>query len=448
MLAPHPTHPMQTDSTSPNAPNAPRHADSYWAASAGDEVDAPALRGVRETDAVIVGGGFTGLRAALRLAEAGASVLLLEAARIGWGASGRNGGQANPLPPMNTPADLERRFGAARAERIARTMLDSADELFDLIARYSLDCDARRNGWLRVAHCSGAAATMRQHCEQWRAAGADIEFCDGDELARRLGSGRFKIGALMRAAGCIHPLRYARALARCAADSGATLCAQSPALNLRRARERWEIETPAGRVRARQVLLCTNGYTDRLLPGLATSILPLTSVQMATQPLPSDIAAEILPAGHTFADTRRTIFYGRLEPNRRFILGSLGRFGGDGVPADFRRLRREAARLFPGLRAARWDYRWGGRIALTADRVPHLHEPAPGVLAGLGYSGRGVALANVMGRILADRALGQAADETPFPTAPIQNHPPTRLRSHAVPLAMGWMRLRDRMEIK
>ena len=422
-----------------------RNQDSLWAATAGPAPAAAPLAGERRADVAVVGGGFTGLRAALALAEAGSDTVLLEAVESGWGASGRNGGQVNPLLPENTPESVAAMIGAAAAEKLCRLAMDSADELFALIQRHGILCDPRQEGWLRVAHCRAAARSWTRQCESWIAAGADIEIVEGERLAALTGTAAYAMGALTRRGGAIQPLSLARGLAEKAIAAGAAIHGASPALGLERGARGWTVTTPGGSVVAETVLLCTNGYTDELWPGLASSVVPLTAVQVASEPLPDDVRDSILPGGHTLSDTRRTILYGRREPDGEMLLGSVGR-GDAGTAADFARLRREALRLFPQLAGVEWRYQWGGRVAITEDHLPHLHEPATGVLCGLGYNGRGVAMATIMGRVLAERALGKAASDLPFPVTPVRPYPFHHLSAIGIPLAIAWMGLRDRLD--
>jgi glycine/D-amino acid oxidase-like deaminating enzyme len=393
----------------------------------------------------LVGGGFTGLRAALALAEAGSDTVVLEAAETGWGASGRTGGQVNPLLPESTPESVTALIGARAAEKLWRVALDSADEVFALIQRYGIHCDARQEGWLRVAHCRSAARTWTRQCESWIRAGAEIEIVEGARLAALTGTTAFAMGALTRRGGAIQPLSFARGLADKAIAAGAAVHGASPAVGLDRGTRGWTVTTPGGSVVAETVLLCTNGYTDALWPGLARSVVSLTAVQVASEPLPDDVRDSILPGGQTLSDTRRTILYGRREPDGRMLLGSIGQ-GDAGRTADFERVRREAARVFPQLAGAKWRYQWGGRVAMTEDHLPHLHEPAPGLLAGLGYNGRGVAMAIVMGRALAERALGKDAADLPFPVTPVRPYPFGGLTGVGIPLAIAWLGLRDRLD--
>ena len=356
-----------------------------------------------DVDTIIVGAGFTGLRAALHLAQSGQKVAVVETNTIGWGASGRNGGQVNPLPPENTPETMEKSLGPKFKDRVVEAMLGSADELFELIEKYSINCQARQKGWLRVDHYPGARKNARQAARAWGEYGIDVEYLEGERLHVETGSKAFDSGTLIKKGGAIHPLSYARGLAQCAIDSGAQIFTHSPALSNVKKGARWVVSTPGGSVSAKTVLACTNGYSDNLIWGLSRSIIPLVSIQMATTRLDESLISSILPNGRTLSDTRRTIVYGRKEPDNRILLGSLGRLSERGDMAAFSELKTEAVRLYPSLAHASWEFHWSGQIAITDDHLPHLHEPEPGIFAGLGYNGRGVAMSNVMGRVLAQR---------------------------------------------
>lgn len=424
------------------------HPNSLWTAIGGSEFDAPPFFGKHRADVVVVGGGFTGLRAALGLAESGARAVVLEAMRIGWGASGRSGGQINPLPPVWGVEEIENFVPPPFAGRYIKAALNSADEIFSLVGRLNIACGARRCGWLRVAHCRPAGEIMRKQCDSWRRMGADIRLLEGDELNAIVGSNRFSSGMLMPAGGCLRPLDYVRGLACAARTAGATIFAGSPAIEVSPRTGGWTIKTPRGEISAKKVLICTNAHTGGLHSGLTRLVLPLVSIQAATAPLDANLAREILPGGTTLSDTRRVIFYGRLEPDNRFLFGSLGRIDGEGHPVKFARLRMEAEKIFPRLRGARWEHQWGGRVAVTRNHMPILCELAPGLMAGMGYNGRGVAMSAVMGRALAERALGQPAMECVFPPGPFRGWPPRFIAIPAASLAMEWMRFRDEAEVR
>jgi glycine/D-amino acid oxidase-like deaminating enzyme len=420
--------------------------ESLWAATALPAPAAPALEGERKADVAIVGGGFAGLRAALVLAEAGSDVVLLEAAEPGWGASGRNGGQVNPLLPVNTPEETRALIGPTYGERLIELAIASADEVFSLVARYGIDCDARQDGWIRAARYPGPMRDLERHAASWRRAGADIAFAEGAELATLTGTDYYRLGAVTRRGGAIQPLSFARGLAAAAIAAGASVHGGSPVASLTREDGGWRLATPAGSVLAGRVLLCTNGYTDGLRPGLKQTVIPVISAQMATRPLPHNLRASMLPEGHTFADARRLVYYGRFDRDGRFLLGGIGFTEQSGDHPSFRRIMRVAIDIFPQLRGVEWEFRWGGRVAMTRDHLPHLHEPAPGLLAGLGFNGRGVAMATVMGRILAERALGADPADLPLPTTPLRGYPlhafhPLGLRSH-----IAWLGLRDGLD--
>ncbi len=420
--------------------------NSLWVATATAEPATAPLAGEETVDTAVIGAGFTGLRAALCLAEAGQRVAVLEARAVGWGASGRNGGQVNPLPPLNGPERVAELIGQGRLAAFAEATLGSADEVFSVIRRYAIDCGARQNGWLRVEHCGKAKREAQAIARAWQDHGAEIEFLEGPALEQAIGTRAYKSATLMPRGGAVQPLSYARGLARAAQAAGAVIYGDTPARALKRCDGGWKVGSDRGAVRAGQVLLCTNGYSDGLWPGLAQSVIPLVSIQAASEPLSGPEYDAILPGGRTLADTRRTILYGRHEPDGRILFGSLGSVTGRGDPAFFDAMRRQVEQVYPGLKGVRWQYRWGGQIAVTTDHLPHLHEPAPGLLAGLGYNGRGVAMATVMGRVLAERVLGKEEGDLPFPVTPISPFPLYRFHRLGADWVARWMRFRDNRE--
>ncbi len=421
---------------------------SLWVATAEPAKPVPTLTGETCADVVIVGAGFTGLSAALELAENGTSVVVLDAEAPGWGASGRNGGQVNPLLPVHSPEDVYKMIGQDAGERLVQASIGSADELFGLIHKHGISCEARQSGWIRVAHGSRAAREFATQCKSWQRAGIEIDIVDRATLTDRAGTEFFGMGAIVPSGGCIQPLSYVRGLLRVCLAIGVKVYGQSRVTGLVREGGKWIATTHAGSVRAGKVLLCTNGYTDKLWPGLAETIVPVLSVQLATEPLSDNIRGSMLRGGETLSDTRRLIYYGRFDAAGRFLLGSLGSKDTFADAAQYTRTQREAVRIFPQLANVRWATQWCGYIAVTKDHLPHMHEPAPGVLAGLGFNGRGVAMSGVMGRALAQRLLGVAEQDLPFPVTGFDKFPLHAFHRLGVLASLAWYGLKDRLEVR
>lgn len=425
-----------------------KQADAFWNATAEDGLPVQRLQEPLTCDVAVVGGGFTGLRAALMLAEAGVDVALFEAGDIANGASGRSGGQVNPMLPVASPAELRQAVGSAYFERLADAALRSADDLFDLVKTYQIRCEARQLGWLRADHSASARTTARRNAKLWNEMGAAFEFVDGDSVAKLTGARGYASGTINTRGGAVQPLALARGLHAAANAAGARVFGGSPVRSLKLRGKRWMLGMNGFEVAAEKVIIATNGYTDALVPGLKQGLLPLTSIQIATGPLPPERLEQLCPQGHTISDTRRLIMYCRKEPGGQFIYGGIGfqkPFGGIG---GWSWLYRDAARIFPALKGVTWRYRWGGRIALTPDRIPQLSESQPGLIAGLGYNGRGVAMSLVMGREMARRALGVAPDQLPFPMRPLQRYPFRTSQFIGAGLAMGYWRALDQIEMR
>ena len=419
---------------------------SLWSATAEEPAPAaPPLNGAAKADVAIIGGGFTGLSTALHLAEAGVDALVLEAEEPGFGASGRNGGQVIPGLKYD-PDELVAMFGRERGERLAGIVGDAADFAFGLIERHGIRCAPVRKGWIQGVHAPSKLDATRRRVEQWERRGAPVRFLDRTEVAQLTGTDRYCGGWLDGRGGMIQPLSYARGLARAALAAGARIHGQSPALRLASEGKGWRVETPHGAVAAERVLIATNGHTGDLWPGLKQSLVPVNSFQVASRPLSDNLRATVLPGGQPVSDTRRLLRYFRLDPSGRLMMGGRGAPYGEARSALYERLRRSARWLFPQLNGLDWEFFWSGKVALTADHLPHIHEPAPGVAAALGYNGRGVAMASRMGKLMADHFTGERPEELGFPITRIRPLPFWSLRQPALSALIGWYRLRDWMD--
>jgi glycine/D-amino acid oxidase-like deaminating enzyme len=377
------------------------------------------LDGDAEASVAIVGGGFTGLSAALHLAEAGCDVLLLETHEPGWGASGRNGGQVNP-GLKHEPDAIEAQYGRELGGRMVRMSAEAPGLVFSLVERLGIACEAHRGGTIRAAVLPGSEPLVRASGEQWIARGTPLELMEASRCREMTGTPYYRFAYHDRRGGMVNPLGYARGLAQAAQTAGARLCSGSPALSLTREGSGWTIETPRGRVRAGHVLVGTNGYTGPLWPGLEQSVVPVFSAITATEPLPAELLAAIMPQRPVLYEISHRYAYYRIDAQGRFLMGGRSVMRDTDVAEDYASLREHAVHLFPALAGVRWTHCWNGQVAITGDQYPHLHEPAPGLTVGLGYNGRGIAMATAMGQLLARRAMGLPKEELDLPLTPIR----------------------------
>jgi glycine/D-amino acid oxidase-like deaminating enzyme len=415
---------------------------SLWEETAVPASDHVPVAGSVRAEIAVVGGGYTGLSAALHLAEAGRDVALIERRAPGWGASGRNGGQVI-AGVKHDPEVLLALFGASVGERMVETVGAAPDAVFGLIARHGIGCDAVQAGWIQPAVSAATLGVSRERVRQWRAAGADVSLLDAAEIARLLGSNAYLGGMLDRRGGTVQPLSYARGLAAAAVRAGARIFGGTTATGLERAGSGWRLAVPGGEVVAERVILATNAYADRLHDGLRRSVVAVPSWQVATGKLPASVRDTILPGRQSGSDMRRLLRYFRLDAEGRFVIGARGSYAEPQPGASLKRLCAAAVKLFPQLRGVAFEYQWGGMVALTPDHLPHLHVLAPGLFAGLGYNGRGVAMATVMGRELASLALGTAPEAAGLPVAPLRPvrfHAASRL---GVLATVAWYRMLD-----
>jgi len=419
---------------------------SLWVSTAAPAPDCSTLLASVDADVCVVGGGYTGLTCALALADTGTDVVVLEARGIGHGGSGRNGGQVIPGLKQD-PDELLAEVGGRDAERMIELAGSAADRTFALIARHRIECDARPGGWVQPAHSASALKTITSRANAWAKRGAKVELLDKSQTAAALGTPFYHGAWIDRRAGTVQPLSYVRGLARVAIAKGARVFVDSPAQSLRRESDRWLVATPRGQVRARTVVLATDAYSDGLWPDLQRNHVGLNSVQIATDVLPPELRRTIIPCALPVSETRKLVYYYRVNTDGRFVMGGRGNVEGNVPEHVFDSLRMVSERLFPQLKGVRWPYRWWGQVGLTLDWLPHLAEPAPGLWSGSGYSGRGVAMATVMGQVLANRVLGgtlaRSDPALEFPVKPLRRVPFWALRKPGVGAAIMWFRLRE-----
>ncbi|TBU73198.1 NAD(P)/FAD-dependent oxidoreductase [Phytopseudomonas daroniae] len=418
---------------------------SLWAATA---VAAPRTRPLSESlkaDVIVIGAGYCGLSTALHLAEQGVDVVLLEAQEAGFGGSGRNGGQVIPGLKYD-PGELLSRFGEKAGQKLLDFAGSTADAVFSLIDRHTLDVPRVRQGWIQGAHNAQAMRLAQRRADDWAAQGVATELLDRSQAERLLGTSKYLGGWVDPRGGGIQPLSYARELARVAIDAGVRLFTQSRVSSLKRHGAQWTASVAGGgEVSAERVLLCTNGYTDDLWPALRKTIIDANSFQVATQPLPQALRQSILPQGHVSSDARNLLLYYRLDHTGRLLMGGRGTFQ-EPDPArqdHWSHLEAAVAKLFPQVAGIPFDYRWCGHVAVTRDYLPHLHEPAPGLLIDIGCQGRGVGLQTRMGQALASYLVSGDARVLPVQPSSIKAFPLYGMRRLYIAAVIAWYRITD-----
>jgi glycine/D-amino acid oxidase-like deaminating enzyme len=416
-----------------------------WTTGANPAPAAVRLTESARADVAVVGAGYLGVTAALALAAGGARVVVVERGTLAEGASALNGGQVIPGLKRG-PSGLIAQLGRERGEAVARFVMRSADQVFGLIQRHGIDCSAVRSGWIQAAASPAALPEQRARVAEINARGGAAVLLDAHELQRLLGSraGAYCGGWQNREAGTLHPLNYLYGLVRAALAGGARICTQSEAVQVTWQAPAWQVRLAHGPVlSAAQLLVCTNAYSDDLWPGLRQSILPASSLQIATAPLPATLLAQILPQGQAVSDSRRVMNYFRIGPQGRFMIGGRGPFRA-ARRSDYDGLIRAMWRLYPQLRGTAVEHCWEGRVALTRDFLPHVHQPRPGLWCVLGCNGRGIALASALGTAIGNQLLGRA-DTHPFAVTPLRRLPLHGLHRLYAGGLIQYFRLLDRL---
>ncbi|HEU5100286.1 MAG TPA: FAD-binding oxidoreductase [Roseiflexaceae bacterium] len=399
-------------------------------------------------DVAIVGGGYTGLAAARELSRRGASVALLEARTLGWGASSRNGGMV--LTGLKLEAEqLVTKYGLATARRLFAASLRALDYVERIVAEERIECDFARSGHLLLA-CKPAhyQAFAREAELLERDFGHPTRVLAAGELRGEIGSSAYYGGLVDEASAGVNPARYVAGLARAAQRAGAQLYERAPVERIERQPAGWRLSTPRGTLRAGAVLLATGGYSGPATPALRRRIVPLGSYIITTEPLPEPLARELIPRERMIFDSKRFLYYFRLTPDRRMLFGGRAGFFSE-TPATVRDsaeiLRRGMLQVYPQLRDARIEHAWGGTLDVTFDMMPHAGQ-IDGLHYAIGYAGHGVAMASYLGSLLGACLAGEQVDnpftELPFPGAPLGLY---NGRPWFLPLVGAWYKFLDWM---
>lgn len=424
------------------------HAPSYYAATANPAPRHPALAGEVSADVVVVGGGFTGLSAALSAAEAGFSVVLVEAKRIGWGASGRNGGQM--IPGMRWAAtDLVAEFGEARARPLIALGLEAGERVRARIARHAIACDLRDGHFHAAWKPTHLDDCKRERDTLYRLTGYDrVQVVEPADVPRYVASEAYHGGLYDPDGGHLHPLNYALGLADAALAAGVRIFEDSPATAMDHgapALGTVRVSTAQGTVSARHGVLACDSDVGGLETAFAGAMMPIANYNVATAPLRAEQAERLIPSNASIAESRFVLNYYRLTADNRLLFGGGEKYT-PAPPADIAGFVRPfLEQIFPQLRGVPIDYAWGGMVGVTRNRLPQFGRIGNTFYAH-GYSGHGVLLTTLAGELIAEAMRGTAERFDLMAALPRQDFPGGTLLRHPLHVAgMLWYAIRDRL---
>jgi gamma-glutamylputrescine oxidase len=421
------------------------HPPSYYLATAKPFPALPQLLGEVQADVAVIGGGYTGLSAALNLAERGYRVVLIEQARIGWGASGRNGGQIN-TGLRKGPIELIARYGRARAKALFDLAEEGRTIICERVARHRIRCDLKANTLL-VAHRPKETGWMRAEVEALRRefGYTKARFIPREELDEHIGTDVFYAGIADSGGGHLHPLNYALGLAQAAIDVGAQLYERTRATAIDEAHGSVTVSTETGRIKATYAVIGCDAYLGNLEPRIAAKIMPVANFLIATEPLSEEEAHALIPNDACVCDSRFVVNYFRLSGDRRMIWGGGEKYTPTPPPDIAAFVRPHMVRVFPQLADKKIEYAWSGMVGITMSRLPDLGRIG-NIFYAQGYSGQGVAITGIAGKLIAEALSGTAERFDVFASLPHRAFPGgTALRHPLMVLAMLWYALRDRL---
>lgn len=419
------------------------HVNSYYADSANRSPERPPLTGDAEADVCVVGGGFSGLSAALHLAKSGHKVTLLEAARIGWGASGRNGGQI--VNGLNASLGIiEKRYGTNTARFVGSLVQEGGQIIREFVEEFDIHCDLKPRN-IFVAFNAKQMQELEAKQRLWASHGMhEHEMLDTNALQKHIGSQRYCGGMIDHSGGHLHPLNLALGEAAAFEGLGGTVHEQTHVDSVDSMDANPLVRTQYGTVRCKILIICGNAYLGKSVPALAPRVMPVSTQVMATEPLGDDLAKEILPSDSCVEDVRYILDYYRLSADKRLLFGGGTVYGG-AEPADVEaKLRPNMEKVFPQLKSVKVTHVWNGNFALSFSRVPQIGKLGNKTFFATGYSGHGVTGSHLFGRLLSEAVNGQTERFDQFEKLPWYPFPGgQRFRAQYSTAGSWWYGFRD-----
>ncbi len=428
--------------------NATHLPKSLWAATAEKSPKTQTLTEEKIADIVIIGGGILGLSTALHLSESGQSnVICLEASEIGWGASGRNNGQA--IPGLKHDPDTVRKMLASHlAEPLIQCGGEAPALLFSLIKKHNISCEAIQKGWIQPAPSKRAEKEIISRMQQWEKLSAPVEMLDKATLTEKLGTDWYQAAWLDKRGGSVNPLGYTRGLAKAAIKAGATIFTQTPVIEYTKTSSgEWKVTTPMGSVTANHLIIATNAYIGDLNQSIKKAVVPVRTAQIASKPLQESDWQRILPDGEMASDASNLLTSFRLTPEKRLVMGGAYATGGDENSAMFNALRQAANNRFPTMKHITWEYTWSGYLAITPPHLPQIYCLDENCYAPIGCNGRGISMSTMTGKQLAQLIISGDKEACDIPVVKPQSHAFHEFRNIGISANVILAGIRDKLRI-